>query len=1342
MDRIVRSTVAATGGRQEEERRPFSAYAERANIVLLGDPGAGKTHLFREAAFASAGRYVTARAFLATPPRASGEILFIDGLDERRAGRSDRDTVDALVGKLFAAEPSKVRISCRAADWLGESDLVSLRPYFEQSGEPAVLGLKRLSQDEQLVVLAAQGMDADAAGAFLQEAEGRGLGDFLENPQNLIMLLRAVRSGQWPENRKALFELSTKLMLQEADPEHARAGAGVFSVAELRPLAGAVFAARLIGDIEAVSLADQEGTPSIPSYRSLGFLPADKLRAVLGRRVFVTGPAPETVDYAHRTTAEYLGAAWLADLVRSGFPFARLQALMGVDGHPAPELRGLHAWLSVHLPEHADRLIDADPYGVLTYGDAASLTRSACELLIGALAQLSQTDPWFRSENFESPAIGALSRADMVGAFRAVMHSAEAGFGVRSIVVEALEAGAPQPALKEDLAAVLERTGATYRERAHALGALLRMGKDGEDAVVDAYRCRLGGDADGLRLRTEIVFKLYGRPFGVDEVAGLLNTILASDEELVSGALWFLSDVMPPRDIAMVLDRIEPADRDGPRDTVERRNIWEVASFFERGLLRVWNCPELFEPARALAWLRKRFGFRDTYSGNRDGLREALRAQPARLMAMTRHFFATMPLNDQRWYQVHQFRQYLFHEISGDDFVDAIMAELAVSPRGSEREAFLYEVAFTLTHGASAQHGQVEFDRLFAMADTREDLVPVRDASVSARLPANYFDHRRRRDDDDEPFDQEQQRRDFERDSELIRTGAHIGWLTWCGKIYFSMFSDVDANATPYARLETILGTANATIALEGLRALLTRDDLPDLNDVVTLAARQRIYDWWFGLLAGMSEEYRRDGNLGAFPDGLLSAMLAFALANPITESRGNANGWVAHSWKDATVRQRPELVRDAYAAMARVKLERGEQIADGLRELLTEAALAPFRETVLLEFLRDFPNASPIRLDELMHAAVATPAAHPEFLILAGQVMQGSVRVDEQQRDIWLAAAYTIAPATFEAEVAATAAARPGFVFELRDRTGFKRRSQRNEQMPLPVPQLEFLARVTGMLHPAASHPSGGWSGNTNAWDASEYFYALVNAISAMPSEAATAALTRLEAHPQLASYRPHLLHSLANQRARRREAEYDRPDWDKTIAAFANGAPATASDLHAVLVAHLDEIRKRIASDNTDLFKAFWNIDQYARPVDPRPEEACRDTLLGLLRTGLQPLGIIVEPEGHMAGDRRADISVAMPGRKILCELKRDYHADVWTAAEEQLERFYTPDPEAQGFGVYAVFWFGDKRPRPIPAPPGGVARPQSAAEMEAMLRGVIPAERTHRIAVVVIDVSGPAD
>jgi hypothetical protein len=85
-------------------------------------------------------------------------------------------------------------------------------------------------------------------------------------------------------------------------------------------------------------------------------------------------------------------------------------------------------------------------------------------------------------------------------------------------------------------------------------------------------------------------------------------------------------------------------------------------------------------------------------------------------------------------------------------------------------------------------------------------------------------------------------------------------------------------------------------------------------------------------------------------------------------------------------------------------------------------------------------------------------------------------------------------------------------------------------------------------------------------------------------------------------------------------------------------------------------------------------------------------------------------------MVTDKRADISVTVPSVKILCELKRDYHAKVWTAILGQLERFYTPDP-----------------------PPGGRSRPKTAAEMEQMLIDLLPQDMRKRIAVIVIDVSG---
>src|SRR3954465_11441121 len=89
----------------------MSDYAGTANIILVGDPGAGKSHLFDELATAAKTSLQRARAFLNTPPGTEGASLFIDALDERRAGRTDQATIDLIIQKLFAVKAARVRLA-------------------------------------------------------------------------------------------------------------------------------------------------------------------------------------------------------------------------------------------------------------------------------------------------------------------------------------------------------------------------------------------------------------------------------------------------------------------------------------------------------------------------------------------------------------------------------------------------------------------------------------------------------------------------------------------------------------------------------------------------------------------------------------------------------------------------------------------------------------------------------------------------------------------------------------------------------------------------------------------------------------------------------------------------------------------------------------------------------------------------------------------------------------------------------------------------------------------------------------------------------------------------------
>jgi len=387
----------------------------------------------------------------------------------------------------------------------------------------------------------------------------------------------------------------------------------------------------------------------------------------------------------------------------------------------------------------------------------------------------------------------------------------------------------------------------------------------------------------------------------------------------------------------------------------------------------------------------------------------------------------------------------------------------------------------------------------------------------------------------------------------------------------------------------------------------------------------------------------------------------------------------------------------------------------------IRRAALASFRDDVALALLDAFPFPPAYALADLLDHALAATARRDDLLRIIRRVVAGPPGDKPGHWDRWLVTGFLLSPSEFEPHLKARLAVDRNAVWLLRDLT----RGEYGESptFPLTIAQEETIIALAGGLFPVALHPSNVMHGNTNPWDAADFVHRMINSLSALPHAAATEALERLIANPVLGSYRDTLGHALAQQRTRRRDAEYHRPNWDEATAGFANGPPANVADLCALTVSQLEDIAVHIRSANTDIYKQFWNLDSWSRPTTTRPEEACRDALLNLLRPHMIACEATAEPEGHMVDDKRADIAVARPGMKVVIELKKDTHKDVWSAAQEQLDRFYTRDPEAKGFGIYGVFWFAATRGRKLPAAPNGIAEPKTAVEMAHSLRKLLP-------------------
>lgn len=200
-------------GKGREIDSTFAEFETEDAIILLGDPGMGKTTLFRDAAKAN---YTTVRNFLIDPYAAAGEALFLDAFDEYRTIASGQDASVEVAQALCSLNKPKFRLSCRAADWFGSLDQEALS-VASASGRVVVLELCPLSRDE--ILQAVQGIVPNPV-IFLDETESVGLGNLLGNPQTLDLVARAWGTDKKPRNKFEAYDIGVSELVKETNVHH------------------------------------------------------------------------------------------------------------------------------------------------------------------------------------------------------------------------------------------------------------------------------------------------------------------------------------------------------------------------------------------------------------------------------------------------------------------------------------------------------------------------------------------------------------------------------------------------------------------------------------------------------------------------------------------------------------------------------------------------------------------------------------------------------------------------------------------------------------------------------------------------------------------------------------------------------------------------------------------------------------------------------------------------------------------------------------------------------------------------------------------------------------------
>ena len=258
------------GKKHAPESLPLKDYREVPAYVLLGDPGAGKTTAFEMEyeAVADGACLIDARDFVTFDPDAHpewcGKTLFIDALDEVRAGSQDaRTPFDAIRRHLDKLGRPRFRLSCREADWLGENDRKRLAYVVPHDSPVTVLRLDPIKRADAERILDARSDITDGQG-FIDEAVARGIDALLGNPLTLRLLADVVsRDRRWPRGRLELFKQASLLLTTELSEER-RAAAPQPPAPELLDAAGRLCAIALLSGATGYGIGHCQKKHGIP----------------------------------------------------------------------------------------------------------------------------------------------------------------------------------------------------------------------------------------------------------------------------------------------------------------------------------------------------------------------------------------------------------------------------------------------------------------------------------------------------------------------------------------------------------------------------------------------------------------------------------------------------------------------------------------------------------------------------------------------------------------------------------------------------------------------------------------------------------------------------------------------------------------------------------------------------------------------------------------------------------------------------------------------------------------------------------------------------------------------
>ncbi len=1358
--------------------RPLRNWRGNHGYVLMGEAGIGKSTEFKlEAKQVGTLDTIPARYFLQCNlqdfPQWQNGPIFIDGLDELRLHSQDsQNVILQIIERLKILGNPQFRLSIRSGSWLTMNEMKELSYHCSGQHIP-ILQLNPITWNDIKRIMSYHNIDSDS---FIQKAHDHQVAHLLFNPLLLKFFMTLSERGKWPDSLLEVFQKICSVYLQQYRIQSRK---GTLSESDLFNGVGKLSALMLLGNQISWTI-DDEKSDEVFSIMKVHTRNTDTVYSDIASRLF-QGDRTCRIS-SHRILGEFAGAYYLSKKVRDHLSARRILALFtGSDGFVYSDLRGLLAWLVCISPRMRSYVIEDEPTALIYDGDISTFSDRQRKQLLGELQK--KISPL--NISLPSVSFGAFA-GRKAGSCIWELTKTSQGANNKQVLIDLL--------LHTTSCSVDHFTEGSERAFLAAsdldVNSLLSIIRNSNWPSSVRYNAILTlptfipNQSNLSKTLNQLLDEVNNKY--IEDNGGHLRNILLDylyPSTVTSSEIW---NCLPPypaeQDVYYRQFFMELVNKSGEDDIIELLNVLclnstqiipklDLHQLIDISVILLSKVLKLHGTKRAASELYRWFDlvefnlifshivprFSSLKSLSRLGVEAIVEIQTW----LNEHPKIQMELIEQGLL-THQ------SEIGTAPLLDMIgLKFVGYHPQDGFRQRCLSHAVHLVDSHPKLAYELARWakDPIDVWGTPLTDDIVLEVISDSEKL-LNWNQKRLER---PNPRQEGKKHRTgsaqpeespiyHHRVHELNYIREHITELSEgrctsnilhkLASLYFQDRQDPRKNSM--SSMRSYLGGDQKLLdaSISGFRALLTRDDLPDLTDISNyhLKGQRSLYSLAF--LAGMEE-----GGENAFStlsevqkQRALGFLFVTGLVDQETSSSNQSTGSPILLWYKEAVLHHPKAVADVMVSIHRAAIQSKRNLPNPyLLRMASDQIYSEVASLGVFQMFLVFPTrCNAIQLKSLSLVLRSALVHNLSKLELQKIILYRLDRknMDAGQRAQWLCAGIAISEdhclgllADFLSEKGES---RLHYVMDFLnpDLLGMIFKTIKDWSSK----DISLLVQVLGRWTdpPMITEDENPDNDQENKGQQLDVF--LMECLIKLGKRTDRDAIDELQGlslHSELRQWKKEILQVQQKQKWRHQVERWECLSLLQIQNTLDGGSPVNGADLSVISTQVLQEYAHCVRNRKPNRVHQFWQMNlEKAIPTKPQCFNHCRDMIVTSLQKKFNKYGVTVQLGEEPADGQRFNIHLTFDDKYwIPIELIGNDHHKIWRAISENLVSEFLYDPFSDGYGVYLVLWFGPQYMR-VPLPSGQI--PQSPEELRILLQDQLPLEAKRHISIIIMDVS----